>query len=441
MNIILLPFILYYLSADELGLWYIFASINALIALLDFGFNATITRNVVYVWSGAKGINALGVADDGNGDVAPTLFKSVLRTCKLIYLGISLAALLLMTTFGTAYIISVGGGQWITSWFVYGTGVLLNLYFGYAEAWLRGIGAVGDNYKAISFSKLTQLVFTVVLLMLGFGLLGASVGYLASCLVLRFLLMKYFRKRDAVRSVLMRATASPALSDLLALLKSMWHNAWRDGLVTLSMYLSTQANTLICSYCLGLTSTGSYGLAVQITTAIANCACVWYTTSQPRIQSMVVERRGKEIGQAFSVSMLVYYILSMVLYAAFLVVGIPLVRLIRPGMNIDVAMCTMVCLYMLLYRGTTQFASLISNYNEIPYMPAFVSTSAVSVVGSFLFAESGFGLWSLVVPPLIVLCAYNLWRWPSVALKKMELGWDEFARIGIAFLRKKISSR
>ncbi len=53
-NIILLPFMLHFLSDDDLGMWYVFAGIAQFVVLLDFGFAPALSRNIAYVWCGAK---------------------------------------------------------------------------------------------------------------------------------------------------------------------------------------------------------------------------------------------------------------------------------------------------------------------------------------------------------------------------------------------------
>ena len=53
-NILILPFILYFLSPNEVGLWFTFLSIAMLANLVDFGFSPSILRNTSYIWSGAK---------------------------------------------------------------------------------------------------------------------------------------------------------------------------------------------------------------------------------------------------------------------------------------------------------------------------------------------------------------------------------------------------
>ena len=60
-NIIMIPFLVYFLSSDMLGLWYVFCSIGAMTALFDFGFSTTFARNITYCWSGASILKKRGL--------------------------------------------------------------------------------------------------------------------------------------------------------------------------------------------------------------------------------------------------------------------------------------------------------------------------------------------------------------------------------------------
>ena len=52
---IMLPIIINRLSAEDVGLWTtVFIALNSSIILLDFGFFTTFSRNITYIFSGAK---------------------------------------------------------------------------------------------------------------------------------------------------------------------------------------------------------------------------------------------------------------------------------------------------------------------------------------------------------------------------------------------------
>ena len=92
-NILVVPFVVYYLNTEMLGLWYVFVSIGGLAHLFDFGFTITFGRNITYCWSGAKKLKKTGAEFSDNNQPDFRLMKNILNTCKKIYFFISLSSL------------------------------------------------------------------------------------------------------------------------------------------------------------------------------------------------------------------------------------------------------------------------------------------------------------------------------------------------------------
>ena len=103
-NFIILPFLMYFLSSEMLGLWYVFASIGAIATLFDFGFGVTFARNITYSWSGASKLQKEDVSTDKPQDTDFYLMKKVLVTSKYIYALLSVSAFILLVSIGTMYI-------------------------------------------------------------------------------------------------------------------------------------------------------------------------------------------------------------------------------------------------------------------------------------------------------------------------------------------------
>ncbi|MBU5477620.1 hypothetical protein KQI69_00175 [Eubacterium sp. MSJ-13] len=126
-NLLMLPFLMYYLDDDVLGLWYIFASIGAIATLFDFGFGVTFARNVTYAWAGARELKKEGVEFTQNSEPDYKLMKKVLATCKIIYGIIAVVALVLLLTIGTRYVMFVSseikGYTHIIAWIIYAVAV------------------------------------------------------------------------------------------------------------------------------------------------------------------------------------------------------------------------------------------------------------------------------------------------------------------------------
>lgn len=445
-NVLILPFVLAFLDDVSLGIWYVFASINTLVMLLDFGLTPTVARNIAYAWSGAGALTATGVRmSEVENEPKAKVFSNVVATCKAIYLLLSLIAILLLFVMGSGYVLTVSPDDmkvgFLAAWLVYAAGVLCNLYFSYASACLRGVGAIAENAKSQTYAKIIQLVFTAILLAGGAGIMGTSVAYLASCLVMRVSMTWYFNRFDGVRELLAGAKRKFELAPIVAMAKTIWHNAWRDGLVSFSMFCSLQANTLICSYVLGLSSTGSYGLVIQIATAVTSFASVSYSTIQPKLQELALRGDRKASLSLFAGSVSTFFAIDVVASIGFLLVGPALLSVFGKTLDMSTPMIAAILIYMCLYKANTLFISCISNYNEVPYALAYAVSGIASVAISAAMALlTSAGLWSLVIPPLVVLCCYNLWKWPTVVLGKMKVSYGEFVAVCFAGLKKIIKT-
>lgn len=436
-NAILLPFTLAFFNAEELGLWYVFASISTLVSLLDFGFTPTVSRNIAYSWSGASALSATSV--DGvtvATDVDPTLFNTILQTCKAVYLIIALVALLILATAGTGYIWIIANESscphWMEAWTIYAFTIVLNLLFTYANAYLRGIGAVAEGSKASVAARLIQLGATIFLLIAGLGLLATSIGFFLSMFVFRVLSKRYFEKNAQVRKLLASTQEKASMQEIKAMFFTIWPTAWRDGLVSLSTFLSTQINTLICSLVLGLASTGFYGLALQISSVIMTIGGVWYSTIQPKLQELAVKKERQQFASLFAQSVAIYVAAAIPMTIATALVLPPLIHLLKDGIAFDVAMYVVVCFYMFIYRGNAMCISAISNFNIVPYTRSYIITGIGSVALSFALASfTGMGIWSLIIAPCIVFMIYNAWRWPLYLLRMLGTSALEFAATGM----------
>ena len=86
-NVILLPLVLHFLSEEEVGLWYVFTSIGALVTLFDFGFAPQIARNITYAFSGATELLKIGYKESDKQQQTPNtkLLMEIVSASKFLY--------------------------------------------------------------------------------------------------------------------------------------------------------------------------------------------------------------------------------------------------------------------------------------------------------------------------------------------------------------------
>lgn len=424
-NFLMLPFLIYFLDEDMLGLWYVFASVGAIATLFDFGFAVTFARNITYCWSGANNLKKEDVTFSESCETNYYLMKQVILTCKIIYGIISGVALLLLLTVGLIYIKYVSGEivgpTPIISWTIYSIAVFLNLYYGYYASFLRGVGAVDQANKNIVYARVIQIVITIVLLTMGMGIVGACLAYLAYGTVFRLLGKKHFYRYKGIGKNLAEVNDDVSKAQIKNIFSIVWHNAWRDGIISISNYFCNQITTVICSMYLSLAETGMYSLGVQIASAIAQIAGTLYNTYQPELQSAYINSNIEKMKRTMSVIVTSFIYLYLVGTICFNVIGIPLLRIIKPTVIVSMPVLIGLYIYQFMLKFRNCYTSYFSCTNRIIYVKGFVSSAIMCVSLSFLMiGPLRMGVWGLILAQILSQAIYNVWYWTIKTHKELN---------------------
>lgn len=435
-NFLLLPFIVYYLNGETLGLWYVFLSIGGIVALFDFGFNPTLSRNVAYCWSGAQKLSMTDAIFTKKSEPNIFLLKRIIKTTKIIYLIISITALSLLLTFGTWYItfISKGldGKLHLIAWIIYSFAVFLNLYYGYYATFLRGVGAIKESNIAIIIARVVQILVSIALLYLKFDIVAVALAYFIYGLVYRLISKISFNTYQNIGQRLKLESSIVSKDNIKEIFLIVWHNAWRDGLVFLSHYLANQASVLIASMFLSLTETGLYSITVQVVTAIASISGALYTSYQPALQSAYINEDIQRSKNLMAIAMTTFIIQYWLGITVLIVVGIPIIKIVKPDIIMNMTTILAVSVYEFLSKHHSYYASYISNTNRVPYVRSYVISSMFGIILSITFVTvCDFGIWGLIAGQTIAQALYNNWKWPSVVMNELETTFFEMLKIGI----------
>lgn len=433
-NLLMLPFIIYFLDDDMYGLWGVFSSIGAVATLFDCGFSVTFARNITYCWSGATNFKKEGVVSLKTHETDFKLLKKILITCKNVYLVVSSLAYLFLLLCGTWYVVyvsrNISGHLHLVAWLIYSTAIFMNLYYGYYASFLRGVGAVDQANVNTVVARIVQIVMTIVLLVCRTGLIGVCIAYLSYGFVFRTLGKYKFYHYKNIGDKVNAINYQPGKSEMKELFIVVWYNAWKDGLISVCNYLCNQASTIICSFYLSLAETGIYALGVQIATAIAQIAGALYTAYQPMLQEAYISNDIDKQRQSMSIIVTSYIYLFILGTLATVVVGIPFIRLIKPGIKMDVLIILGLCLFQFIMKFRNCYTSYFSCTNRINYLCGFITSSVATIVLSLIFIDNfGWGVWGLIIAQIISQVMYNFWYWPFLAHK--ELGYSFFDMINM----------
>lgn len=443
-NLFLLPFILNQLSDSELGLWYTFLAVGNIANLFDFGFKSAMARNITYAWCGAERLESYSatIIKDGN-KTNFELLRIVMAASQKVYFIIASIAGSFLIIFGSAYIFRVSEGmnfeKVAAAWILYIVAVFLNLYFGYLSAFLTGIGAIAESNKANVIGRSIQLAVAFVLLMMGWGIISVSIAYLLYSIFFRQCARNYFYKYQNIGEDLKQCSRKINYEEIREIVKIVWPNAWRDGLVSFASYLNSQASTLLCSWFLSLQDTAVYGLSLQLVNAIASISCVYFSTYQAKMQETFVLGEIEKTKKLLSTALMIYYTLYFMGAVALCTIGIPILSIIKSNTELNISFLVVLLVYMLFYKNQILHASYIAGTNRIPYMKAYLISGIVTVLlTSALLMYSKLGIWSLAIAPIMVEMVYDYWKWPGFVLGELQMNVLDVVRYGYSGIKQVI---
>lgn len=422
-GLITLPLILKMLNSDEVGLNYIFISLNSVIALFDMGFSSQFGRNITYVLSGAQKLQKDGISMDYKEEINERLLAATLTTARYLYNRIAWVALFVLMSLGTYYIYCVTEGFSSISnlpliWSIFCASCFFNLYYLYLNSFLQGRGMIKETKKGQVYSKLIQIIITYGMLLCDYGLISVVLANLISPFVFRF--YTYNKFFDNYIKVIYNKYQIEK-SEILEIFKILLHNAKKMGVISLLAAAIGYSSTLIIGGFLPLSEVASYGLMVQLVGIIASVSYIHFGSLIPQLGNLMVQTKMDEIAMRFGLSVGVCSIVQ--------IAGI-LVLLNCPFIFDSLGFKTQLPSHWLLfafaiYKFVEQIQSLYCQlllvHNNTCFFPAAVSTGVITIFLMVLLLCLNLGLTGVVLAQCLPLYAYSGWKWPVYVSNKYNI--------------------
>ncbi|WP_189415435.1 O-unit flippase-like protein [Cellvibrio zantedeschiae] len=431
LSLILLPFVLKYMSEGEIGLWYIFLTIGGLAQLAEFGFQPTIARQAAYIYAGAKEILIEGVPRKSTETIDVNLLHDFIAASKYIYRIIAIIASAILLIVGYVFISHANSGiddlKTLQSWCVYALSISINLYFGYYNGLLTGRGEQSKANKIIIASRLTSIIVAIPLLQYGLGLNGLAIASLFSCLVSRCLYAHFFNSKNynATRSAKRNLFKVPEYTMIL------WHSSKKLGFAQLGSYLILRGNFFVVSATMGLQITAAYGLTLQVLGLISALTTMIFTLQLPHINRLQTQGRQQNIKELYISSQ----ILSLTVFAAgatcIVAFGDVLLSLLKSNAHlIPINWLVALSVIMLLELHHSLAATYLTTLNTTPFLASSLISGTTILAASILIATQATSpnLGFLILTQGIVQLLYNNWKWPYEAAKQLALTYQDYVR-------------
>lgn len=442
-GLVTLPLILRLLTKEEVGMNYLMLTVSSIVGLMDFGFSPQFGRNFTYVNSGARRLCREGVEEERGGSIDWHLLSVLISTARFVYRRLSVLALIVMLTFGTGYIwyltegfTNVNNSLYI--WILYSFSTYFNIYFSYYSSLLTGSGMIRESSQAAILSKSAYLVLCTVFLLLGWGLFAVVAANFIAPFVQRYVSYRAYFKPELKARL---AEQTVTRKDIRETFSVIWFNAKKLGINFIGAYAVNKMGMFIIGFFLPLATIGSYGLLTQLTTIVSGIANTMFVTYLPKVSNCRVTGDRPMLKRTISFSMVVGQIIMVAGALGIIFVAPYLLELIKSQTMLPSRLiCVLYLVIVALELNHSEFASVISTENKIPYVvPSLVSGGVIVLLTFIALKFTTLGLLGVVLVQGIVQAAYNNWRWPLWVFRELDMSISEFYRTGFDSIIKTVS--
>ncbi|HTQ51902.1 MAG TPA: hypothetical protein VMJ12_14425 [Candidatus Acidoferrales bacterium] len=435
-GLFLLPLVLHKLSTADLGMYYVFLFLAALVPVIDFGFGGTIGRFVAYAVGGAETLQAQGVGMPAtSSEPNYQLLWQLLQATRILYRYLSLVVFVVLGLYGTYTVelrIHETSSVLITrlAWGATLAATLADIYTGWWLVYLRGLNEVVVAARVGVVAIAVKFVIAAALLLGGGGLLSIPLATLVSSLLQRQL---------ARRHCLARLKGEPRHNPHVfrETLHLLWPNTWRLGIQFMSSYLTLNANMNICTYAFGLKANAVYGLSVQLMNIAIGMASVWTLTKWPLIAQYQARHEHAALRAVFRPRVWLQTLTFLLLAGAVVLLGPALVRHFGSGKEMlpkPWLLALMLCSF--LDMQFSLWGTLIATGNRLSYLWPTVATNVGSLILSLVLVHfTKLGLGALVLGPLLAGLLFNYWYWPQFAARGIGTTLFRFLFFGASWHR------
>lgn len=446
-NILILPIILSKLTTQEYGLWGIFLSLGAIINIIDLGFSPLITRFSTYAYSGCEKLVKKGVPNTQNNENPNyNLLFSILLVGKKIYMKLSILLGLILLIPGSAYIYyicitnSLNFINIVAAWIVYLIGVTISLYYIYVNSVLKGIGKVKELHIISIIEQLMYIILNAIFLCyFELGLIGLAFANVSATLLKRYLLNNILNRLIRKEYVEYDKACKDINNSYSEIYEIMKYNSVQVGSISIAQYIQTQGSTVLLSIFVDIKIIAAYNLSMQAINVINNVSSIPFQILLPKLSYLQVTNNLNALKKNLSMIM-VYLYSTFILGGLFIVFfGDKIISILKSNTEIlPKNLLILLIIYYFIDRHQQLATKFISVRNEQPHVKAYINSSILSLILTFLVLKVNLGIDGYIIVNICILLCYNAWKWPIQMYKQTELSLIRMIKITYNILLKKV---
>ena len=426
-GLILLPLILKLLPTDQIAIWALYATITALVSMFDLGFSNVFSRNATQILSGKRNVfkgtteRIEAIENLKNGGINEYDFKKLIIIMKKYYFYISLVLLIFLLSVGTLYLYKISHNvtnklQVYLSWLFLIGSAILNFFYNYLAIIIQSKGLVKETQKISVYGILLSMLFAIIGIFLGWGLIAITLAGFIAVVYNRFFLFKIYNKE--IKQIL----PTEIIEFEIAYFKEIWKVTYKVSIASISSLVIYRSGVIIISLFLPLKEAGSFAFSMNLAFIISEVSFMFFYSHLPQINSMVFNEDTGGVKKIF-LSSIFMTILSFCAGGFVLIFfGNQVLSLIGSNMMlIPKTPLTLIFVILLLDQIQNMSTFILFSSNKLNYMWSYAISAILIVTVTLMFCKINPSYLAVLLPQLIIQLCYNYWIWPLQIIKKLDI--------------------
>lgn len=420
-GVVTLLLVVRYLTPDEQGYYYTFASLLAMQILFELGMSYVVMQFASHEMA------HLSWSDDGtiDGDArAKYRLRSLLLLVTKWYSVISALIIVVILPMGW-WFFSVNHPQtsvnWQPAWAWLVLAAATNIFFLPLLALLEGCSRIVEVARLRMFQNIIGSLAAWTVLMSGGGLLAMPV--MSTGLAAVALVWLWRTKRNFIKKLLTEKSTAVGISWK----KEIWPFQWKIALSWLSGYFIFQLFTPVLFAYRGSVEAGQMGMSIAIANALISIPMAWMNTKAPSFGALVARREYAKLDQLFAMTLSRSLGVMVVLGGVLCIINyiIHIENFVFANRVLDwLPFCILIGATTLNYVSYCQSAYLRAHKEE-----PFLATSLISaaLIGVLTFASvRDYGAMG-VMSGYLAVCAFVGFGWGSKIFFEKRQKWQKLA--------------
>jgi len=296
-SIVTLLLVARFLTAEEQGYFYTFASLLAIQILFELGMSIVVTQFASHEMAHLSWSETETLVGDAS---AKARLRSLILLVTKWYGVIAILIVVGILPIGWIFF-SSNTPQSPVNWQVAWTWLVLasavNVFIMPMLSLLEGCGRVTEIARMRMYQNILGSAFAWLVLLGGGGLLAMPV--MSTCFALTVLVWLWRTKRDFFANLLIETSESASIQWKT----EIWPFQWRIALSWLSGYFIFQLFTPVLFAYRGAVEAGQMGMSISVANALMGIAIAWINTKAPGFGSLVAKKDYINLDRLFNLTL------------------------------------------------------------------------------------------------------------------------------------------